>query len=539
MSLKACILVLTQETHNPSGSDSPFSTSRAPKRICRVSAKMTASSEKSRSEILTLQNDAPQLELSDILPRIQSIQVLKMVVSDSDYLYFSDIMLVIDKQNDSIESSIEYAMLLTASCDDSCARVRTDRRLRKAVRALRKSINKEQFIVRLSGSDYEMKRKAPKRVDKWRGGCGAGRISTDGKCVSCSPGTYHNGMQNQCFPCPAGTYQDKGGQLTCEPCPGADLNRSLHSLPGSRNITECAGKCPRGQLSLDGFQPCHPCPTGSYQPEAGRTFCFSCGGSLPTRHEGATDFHHCETKGTNLDCGSHRCVRCSIGTYQPKFGQNFCIRCPGNTTTDFDGSTNISQCKNTMCGGELGEFTGYVESPNYPGDYPSNVECTWHISPSPNRRILVVVPEIFLPIDDECGDYLVMRKTASPFSVTTYETCQMYERPLAFTSRSRKLWIQFKSNEGNSAKGFQVHYVTYDEDYQELIEDIVRDGRLYASENHQEILKDKNLIKVLFEVLAHPQNYFKYTKADSKKMFPQSFIKFLHSKVSRFLSPYK
>uniref|UniRef100_UPI00358FD900 signal peptide, CUB and EGF-like domain-containing protein 1 isoform X2 n=1 Tax=Myxine glutinosa TaxID=7769 RepID=UPI00358FD900 len=446
-----------------------------------------------------------------------------------------------------ITAEVEIEMkaeLPTASCDDSCARVRTDRRLRKAVRALRKSINKEQFIVRLSGSDYEMKRKAPKRADKWRGGCGAGRISTDGKCVSCSPGTYHNGMQNQCFPCPAGTYQDKGGQLTCEPCPGADLNRSLHSLPGARNVTECAGKCPRGQLSLDGFQPCRPCPTGSYQPEAGRTFCFSCGGSLPTRHEGATDFHHCETKvhcspGHRYDSGSHRCVRCSIGTYQPKFGQNFCIRCPGNTTTDFDGSTNISQCKNTMCGGELGEFTGYVESPNYPGDYPSNVECTWHISPSPNRRILVVVPEIFLPIDDECGDYLVMRKTASPFSVTTYETCQMYERPLAFTSRSRKLWIQFRSNEGNSAKGFQVHYVTYDEDYQELIEDIVRDGRLYASENHQEILKDKNLIKVLFEVLAHPQNYFKYTKADSKKMFPQSFIKFLHSKVSRFLSPYK
>lgn len=27
------------------------------------------------------------------------------------------------------------------------------------------------------------------------------------------------------------------------------------------------------------------------------------------------------------------------------------------------------------------------------------------------------------------------------------------------------------------------------EDYQQLIEDIVRDGRLYASENHQEILK--------------------------------------------------
>lgn len=34
------------------------------------------------------------------------------------------------------------------------------------------------------------------------------------------------------------------------------------------------------------------------------------------------------------------------------------------------------------------------------------------------------------------------------------------------------------------------------EDYQQLIEDIVRDGRLYASENHQEILKVSELLTV-------------------------------------------
>lgn len=32
------------------------------------------------------------------------------------------------------------------------------------------------------------------------------------------------------------------------------------------------------------------------------------------------------------------------------------------------------------------------------------------------------------------------------------------------------------------------------EDYEQLVEDIVRDGRLYASENHQEILKVRVLI---------------------------------------------
>ncbi|XP_010222054.1 PREDICTED: signal peptide, CUB and EGF-like domain-containing protein 3, partial [Tinamus guttatus] len=191
-----------------------------------------------------------------------------------------------------------------------------------------------------------------------------------------------------------------------------------------------------------------------------------------------------------------------------------------------------------QCGGELGEYTGYIESPNYPGNYPANVECTWNINPPPKRKILIVVPEIFLPSEDECGDVLVMRKNSSPSSITTYETCQTYERPIAFTARSRKLWINFKTSEANSARGFQIPYVTYDEDYEQLVEDIVRDGRLYASENHQEILKDKKLIKAFFDVLAHPQNYFKYTEKH-KEMLPRSFIKLLRSKVSSFLRPYK
>lgn len=49
----------------------------------------------------------------------------------------------------------------------------------------------------------------------------------------------------------------------------------------------------------------------------------------------------------------------------------------------------------------------------------------------------------------------------------------------------------------NSAK--LIHYVSPTEDYQELIEDIVRDGRLYASENHQEILKVHFLYYFSFE----------------------------------------
>uniref|UniRef100_A0A8D1Z4W2 Signal peptide, CUB and EGF-like domain-containing protein 2 n=1 Tax=Sus scrofa TaxID=9823 RepID=A0A8D1Z4W2_PIG len=360
--------------------------------------------------------------------------------------------------------------------------------------------------------------------------------------VSCRAGTYYDGAQERCILCPNGTFQNEEGQITCEPCPRPE-NPGVRKTPEAWNVSECGGLCQPGEYSADGFAPCQLCALGTFQPEAGRTSCLPCGGGLPTKRLGATSFQDCETR---VQCSpghfyttTHRCVRCPAGTYQPEFGKNSCVSCPGNTTTDFDGATNLTQCKNRRCGGELGDFTGYIESPNYPGNYPANAECTWVINPPPKRRILVVVPEIFLPIEDDCGDFLVMRKTASRGSATTYETCQTYERPIAFTSRSRRLWIQFKSNEGNSAKGFQVPYVTYDEDYQELIEDIVRDGRLYASENHQEILKDKKLIKALFDVLAHPQNYFRYTAQESREMFPRSFIRLLRSKVSRFLRPYR
>ncbi|XP_032096591.1 signal peptide, CUB and EGF-like domain-containing protein 2 isoform X7 [Sapajus apella] len=384
---------------------------------------------------------------------------------------------------------------VTASCDLSCIVKRTDRRLRKAIRTLRKAAHREQFHLQLSGMNLDVAKKPPRTSERQAESCGVGQGHVENQCVSCRAGTYYDGAQERCILCPNGNFQNEEGQIICEPCPRPGSSGAMKT-PEAWNVSECGGLCQPGEYSADGFAPCQLCALGTFQPEAGRTSCFPCGGGLATKHQGATSFQDCETRvqcspGHFYNTTTHRCIRCPAGTYQPEFGKNSCVSCPGNTMTDFDGSTNITHCKNRRCGGELGDFTGYIESPNYPGNYPANTECTWTINPPPKRRILIVVPEIFLPIEDDCGDYLVMRKTSSSNSVTTYETCQTYERPIAFTSRSKKLWIQFKSNEGNSARGFQVPYVTYDEDYQELIEDIVRDGRLYASENHQEILKPR------------------------------------------------
>ncbi|MEQ2167094.1 hypothetical protein GOODEAATRI_000650 [Goodea atripinnis] len=203
-----------------------------------------------------------------------------------------------------------YQILLSAeSCDLNCVRRRSEKRLRKTIRTLRKSINREQFHLHFEGTDYDLSK-------------------TLGQ--------------------PAGL-------------PG-------HCLAGQVLVGRTCGQCPPGQYSHDGFVPCIPCPLGTYQPEVGRTTCFLCGGNLVTKHNSAVSFQDCETKGATV-----------IG-----------------------------------CGGELGEFSGYIESPNYPGNYPANIECTWSINPPPKRRVLIVVPEIYLPIEDECGDYLVMRKSCKP-----------------------------------------------------------------------------------------------------------------------------
>ncbi|XP_070482397.1 signal peptide, CUB and EGF-like domain-containing protein 2 isoform X7 [Equus przewalskii] len=315
---------------------------------------------------------------------------------------------------------------VTASCDLSCLVKRTEKRLRKAIRTLRKAAHREQFHLQLSGMDLEVAKKAPRTSERRVESCAVGQGHVGNQCVSCRAGTYYDGAQERCILCPNGTFQNEEGQITCEPCPRPD-NPGPLKTPEAWNASDCGGLCQPGEYSADGFTPCQPCALGTFQPEAGRTSCFPCGGGLPTKHLGATSFQECETRvqcspGHFYNTTTHRCIRCPAGTYQPEFGKNSCVSCPGNTMTDFDGSTNITQCK---------------------------------------------------------------------------------------------------------------------KDYQELIEDIVRDGRLYASENHQEILKDKKLIKALFDVLAHPQNYFKYTAQESREMFPRSFIRLLRSKVSRFLRPYK
>lgn len=68
-------------------------------------------------------------------------------------------------------------------------------------------------------------------------------------------------------------------------------------------------------------------------------------------------------------------------------------------------------CADRQCGGHIGQYQGYIQTPNWPGYYPNNAECTWSLSAEKGRRILIIVPEIHLAAEDKCGDMLVLRKS--------------------------------------------------------------------------------------------------------------------------------
>ena len=58
--------------------------------------------------------------------------------------------------------------------------------------------------------------------------------------------------------------------------------------------------CEPGTFSESGFQPCEPCPLGTYQSDKGRTSCISCGKGVPTRKRQASSFHDCVVKGCSV-----------------------------------------------------------------------------------------------------------------------------------------------------------------------------------------------------------------------------------------------
>ncbi|KFD52759.1 hypothetical protein M514_06415, partial [Trichuris suis] len=350
--------------------------------------------------------------------------------------------------------------------------------------------------------------------------------------IDCSPGSYYDRRHGLCFSCSRGTYQPLKASLACIPCPeGVHTNRALY---GASSVQDCAAQCKAGYFSETGFEPCHPCLDGYFQNERGRSSCKRCKHQYATVVYGVGSPVECPAPercqaGTFYDLTASACLPCPVATYQPMEGQDFCIRCPGNLTTDAPESTDISDCLSKACRKVDRTSNGLFESPNYPNNYPANVSCSWYLKAPKGRRILIFVLDLNLA-DDHCGDYLVIRKNRSTLSPLTFESCSSEDTPFALMGRSRRLWIEFHSDKANSARGFQIRYVFYREEYHVVVEDFVRDVRLYQTTRSEPIFKNSHSLDLMMDILAEPEKLRNYVRLPAH-MMPRKFMELVWEKL--------
>lgn len=70
----------------------------------------------------------------------------------------------------------------SASCNLSCVVKRTEKRLRKAIRTLKKAAHREQFHLQLSGMDLDVAKKSPRVSEQQQETCGVGQGREESQC---------------------------------------------------------------------------------------------------------------------------------------------------------------------------------------------------------------------------------------------------------------------------------------------------------------------------------------------------------------------
>lgn len=67
------------------------------------------------------------------------------------------------------------------NCDISCVRKQMEQKMKSSIKALKKSINQERFLIRVAGLEYEVAQKVTQSADKQEH-CGPGRERDSGRC---------------------------------------------------------------------------------------------------------------------------------------------------------------------------------------------------------------------------------------------------------------------------------------------------------------------------------------------------------------------
>lgn len=181
--------------------------------------------------------------------------------------------------------------------------------------------------------------------------CPSGQVVVDEECVPCPPGTYFDEAGQKCTPCAIGFYNPDFAQRACTKCPVIRDTQGVTESEGATSAEKCKQRCSAGHKYRLESELCDRCGFGYYQPEEGQFECISCGTGLTTRTKTAISEEECRP-----DCedgyqmgDNGECEVCPTGTYRTRGVETFCKRCPEDRTTSRSGSKTFADCEIPIC----------------------------------------------------------------------------------------------------------------------------------------------------------------------------------------------
>lgn len=111
------------------------------------------------------------------------------------------------------------------------------------------------------------------------------------------------------------------------------------------------------------------------------------------------------------------------------------------------------------CGGTLTALSGEITSPNYPGFYQSNRDCTWKIVVPPGSHIQLTFQEIDIEDGKKCTfDYVEVFAGTGQQADSLGRYCGTTTPANIHFSRAHKMSVKFHSDKVMNKKGFRAQY---------------------------------------------------------------------------------
>lgn len=109
-----------------------------------------------------------------------------------------------------------------------------------------------------------------------------------------------------------------------------------------------------------------------------------------------------------------------------------------------------------VCGGVLTGLSGVLISPEYPNNYPNNVECHWVIRAAGPATVKLVFVDFQVEGSEQCTyDYVAV--LGGPGPAQEHHYCGG-ARPPTLVSLGHELQVVFKSDFNIGGRGFKAYY---------------------------------------------------------------------------------